>query len=122
MKRLIVHEARVIHIAWVESQDKFEFRLLYGKQFLTPTLWLTPDAWQKLFAWGTIVLSDFKGEEWLSLNREGRVMTITPHRKFDYGCGVSFERGTWPKVEFQDLYQLAKEERGGVLSQNRPLI
>ena len=115
MRRFNIHEARTLHIVWHESKDAFEFRMMYGKRFLTPVLWITPKEWQVLWAWGTIILKDFRGNEWVSLSRNSRTLHIEARQKFDYGKGGNLDRDRWPEADFIAFHTLAQEERGGLL-------
>ena len=40
MKRIIVEYQRTVSLAWNKERGNYEFRLIYGKTFLTPVLLL----------------------------------------------------------------------------------
>ncbi len=111
MRRIVAHESRTIHLAWVPKRRAHEFRLMYGRVYLTPRLWLSPLEWYDLLSGRAAILDGPKGEPWLVLGRRGPRLHIGVRRELHYGP-ISPVPPEWPMVVFAELYEAASEERG----------
>jgi hypothetical protein len=107
VQRIVAHEARILHLAWTPERKAYEFRLMYGRRFLTPVLWLTPLHWYDLVDGRS---ADIDG--WVGLIRRGKLLEIRPLKVLDYGSGMSGVPKEWPHVYFPDFYDAATAERG----------
>jgi hypothetical protein len=117
MQRLVCHESRVLHLVWVVERQAHELRLLYGRRFLTPRLWLTPLDWYTLLAGRQVELlwarRQHPPEVWLTLSRLRGQLLISTDKDLTYtACGPPPVPHQWPPLSFADFYRAAESERG----------
>lgn len=110
MSRIIIHEARAIHLAWHADREAYEFRLLYGRSFQTPKLWISPLDWYDLLMSRALELCN-GSEKWLMLRREGGKLMIYARRELNYGLLATIDPQI-PSVSFSAFYGQAKAVRG----------
>ena len=117
MKRILVEDQRTVSLAWNKERCHFEFRLLYGKTFLTPVLLLETFAMNGLLNGEPVRMGTVadRNEIWLRLIPRLPNIEVDQIRdlKGDPRSRTSDVFGNrWCLLDLQDFYLLAEEERG----------
>ena len=108
MERLAAHEARVIHLAWDSERRVHEIRLMYGKRYLTPKLYMSALDWHHLLGGGSV-----RFDGWFVLGRDKSEAIVAPLREFVYEGSRDVVPASWPRIRFKALYDAAARTRGG---------
>lgn len=116
MQRHVAHEARYIHVVWHPRFNAYEFRLMYGKHYLTPRFRVTPLDWYHLIMHKGLEINWKPGEgeraeAWLVLQLKGNALIIHLKKALGYPLpgGVPQE---WPQISWNVLYDEMARERG----------
>jgi hypothetical protein len=98
--RMEIQQPRFIDLTWDKESGAFVFRLIEGKQYVTPKLRVSPLEFVQLMQCNGIRLAD-----WVELRHRFRTLSITLLKGSKEGI-------SWPDASWTEFFGLARQARG----------